>query len=82
MWFGIGTHSLLGVKKIHTFQQVSSEQGETLTMLSFVSAAGNVDPLLVIHKGQHVQDSWKLKAPGNVQPPTTNKGYITKSKFH
>ena len=43
---------VLGVKHIRTFQQVSSEQGETSTVLSFVSAAGKVCPPLVIHKGQ------------------------------
>ena len=73
---------VLGYRKICTLQQVSSEQGETSTVLSFVSAVGNVVPPLVIHKGQRVQDSWKIKAPGDVQLGTTTKGYITKSKFH
>ena len=73
---------VLGYRKIHTFQQVSSKQGETSTVLSFISAVGNVVPPLVIHKGQCVQDSWKLKAPGNIQLGTTTKDYITKSKFH
>ena len=73
---------VLGYKNIHTFQQVSSEQGETSTVLSFISAAGNVVPPLIIHKGQCVQDSWKVKAPGNVQLGTTTEGYIRKSKFH
>ena len=41
---------VLGVKHIRTFQQVSSEQGETSTILSFVSAGGKVCPPLVIHK--------------------------------
>ena len=45
---------VLGVKHIRTFQQVSSEQGETSTVLSFVSAGGKVCPPLVIHKGQRV----------------------------
>ena len=71
-----------GYRKIRTFQQVSSEQGETSMVLSFTSAAGNVVPPLVIHKGQCVQDSWKLKAPDDVQLGATTKGYITKSKFH
>ena len=35
---------VLGIKNIRTFQQVSSEQGETLTILSFVNALGNVVP--------------------------------------
>ena len=73
---------VLGYKNIRTFQQVSSEQAETSMVLSFISAAGNVVPPLIIHKGQCVQDSWKVKAPGDVQLGATTKGYITKSKFH
>ena len=39
---------VLGMKHIRTF----SEQGETLTVLTFVSAGGKVCSPLVIHKGQ------------------------------
>ena len=35
---------VLGIKHIRTFQQVSLEQGEMLTILSFVNALGNVVP--------------------------------------
>ena len=35
---------VLGIKNIRTFQQVSSEQEETSTILSFVNALGNVVP--------------------------------------
>ena len=73
---------MLGMKHIRTFQQVSSEQGETSTVLSFVSAGGKVCPPLVIHKGQRVQETWRLKAPGDIQLSATTKGYITKSRFH
>ena len=73
---------VLTLKNIHTFQQVSAEQGETSTILSFVSAAGNIVPPMVIHKGVQVQDTWKLKAPGNIKIATTTKGYITKLCFH
>ena len=51
---------VLGIKNIRTFQQVSSEQGETSTILSFVNALGNVVPPMIIHKGQRVQDTWKI----------------------
>ena len=57
-------------------------QGETSTILSFVSAGGKVCPPLVIHKGQRVQETWRLKAPGDIQLSVTTKGYITKSWFH
>ena len=73
---------VLGIKHIRTFQQVSSEQGETSTVLSFVSAGGKVCPPLVIHKGQQVQETWHMKAPGDILFSATTKGYITKSRFH
>ena len=57
---------VLGVKHIRTFQQVSSEQGETSTILSFVSTGGKVCPPLVIHKGQRVQEMWRMKVPGDI----------------
>ena len=43
---------VLGVKNIRSFQQVSSEQGEMSTILSFVNALGNVVPPMIFHKGQ------------------------------
>ena len=73
---------VLGVKHIRTFQQVSPEQGETSTILSFVSAGGKVCPPLVIHKGQRVQETWRMKAPGDILLSATTKGYIAKSRFH
>ena len=73
---------VLGPKNIRTFQQVSGEQGEMSTVLMFVNAAGQSVPLLIIHKGQCVQDTWRLKAPGNMKLAATKRGYITKSKFH
>ena len=72
----------LFLKNICTFQQVFAEQGETSIILSFISAAGNVVPPMVIHKGAQVQDTWKLKAPGDIKIAATPKGYITKSCFH
>ena len=73
---------VLGLKNIRCFQQVAAEQGETSTILSFISAAGNVVPPMVLHKGVRVQDTWKLKAPGDIKIAATPKGYITKSHFH
>ena len=37
---------------------------------------------MIIHKGQRVQDTWHLKAPGSMTLAATEKGYITKSRFH
>ena len=73
---------VLGLKNILCFQQVSAEQGEASTILSFISTAGNVVPPMVLHKGVQVQDTWKLKAPGDIKIAATPKGYITKSRFH
>ena len=72
----------VGTEKIRTFQQVSAEQGETSTVLSFVNATGQVCPPMVIHKGQRVQETWSMKAPGDMQLASTDRGYITKSRFH
>ena len=52
------------------------------TVLTFVNAAGQSVPPLIIHKGQHVQKTWQLKTPGNMKITATERGYITKSKFH
>ena len=73
---------VVGMKKIRTFQQVAAEQGETSTILTFVNACGDVVPPMVIHKAARVQESWKVKAPGNIRIAATAKGYITKAKFH
>ena len=73
---------VVGAKNIRTFQQVAPEQGETSTILTFINACRDVVPPMVIHKAARVQDSWKVKAPGNVTVSATNRGYITKSKFH
>ena len=73
---------VLGLKKIRTFQQVSMEQGEMSTILSFVNAAGQVCPPMVIHKSQWVQETWRMKALGDMQLAATDRGYITKSRFH
>ena len=51
-------------------------------ILTFVNAAGQSVPPLIIHKGQQVQDTWHLKAPGSMTLAATKKGYITKSQFH
>ena len=37
---------------------------------------------MIIHKGQRVQDTWKIKSPGNICISATTKGYKTKLKFH
>ena len=69
---------VLAIKKVKAYQQVSAEQGEISTVLTFVSGEGKVVPLMVIHKGERVQDNWVSKAPGDA----TTRGYITKAKFH
>ena len=73
---------VLGCKKIRTFQQVSGEQGEMSTVLTFVNTAGQSVPPFIIHKGQCIQETWQLKAPENMKITATERGYITKSKFH
>ena len=65
---------VLGCKKIRTFQQVSGEQGETSMVLTFVNTTGQSVPPLIIHKGQRVQETWQLKAPGNMKITATERG--------
>ena len=73
---------VLGAKRIRTFQQVSKEQGETTSILTFVNGYRQVVPPMVIQKGARVQDTWHLKKPGDMRLAATTKGYITKAKFH
>ena len=74
---------VLGIKNIRTFQQVSSDKARHLPFSHLLTPWGMLSPpLLIIHKGQRVQDTWKIKAPGNIRISATTKGYITKSKFH
>ena len=54
---------VLGCKNTRTFQQVSGEQGETSTVLTFVNTAGQSVPPLIIHKGQRVQRNMAIKSP-------------------
>ena len=51
-------------------------------VLTFVNATGQSVSPLIIHKGQCVQETWQLKARGNMKITATERGYITKSKFH
>ena len=43
-------------------------------VLTFVNAAGQSVPPLIIHKGQHVKETWQLKAPGNMKITATERG--------
>ena len=67
---------------IKNVPKVSGEKGETSTVLTFVNATGQLVPPLIIHKGEHVHDTWWLKAQGNMKLAVIERGYITKSKFH
>ena len=73
---------VLALKNMKAYQQVSAEQGETSTVLTFVNGEGNVVPPMIIHKGERVQENWVRKAPGDVRVAATSRGYITKAKFH
>ena len=70
------------VKNKPAYQTVGADQGETSTILSFVSGVGNVVPPMVIHRGERVQEPWTRDAPVGVRVAATSKGYITKHKFH
>ena len=46
------------VKGKPSYQTVAADQGETSTILTFVSGVSRVIPPMVIHKGQHIQELW------------------------
>ena len=73
---------VLAQKWISANQIVSGEQGETATILTFVNGIGDVCPPMVIQKGQRVQQYWTEGSKPGVTLAATQKGYITKHKFH
>ena len=46
-----------------SYQTVVADQGETSTILTFVSGGDRVVPLMVIHKGEWVQEPWTWTFP-------------------
>ena len=73
---------VIGATGTPAHQTVSGEQGETSTILSFVSGVGKVCPPMVIHHGQCVQQYWMTDAPVRWHVAAMTKGYIMKHKFH
>ena len=73
---------VVGEEGTPTLTQVSGEQDETSTILTFVNAVGLVCPPMIIHYGQRVQKYWTREAPIGICVTTITKGYITKAKFH
>ena len=69
-------------KREKVYQTVPADQGETSTVLTFISGVGSVIPPMVIYKGMHVQTQWTRDVPVGVHITTTSKGYIMKQKFH
>ena len=65
-----------------SYQTVAADQGETSTILTFVSGVSRVVPPMVIHKGERVQEPWTRDVPVGVHITATSKGYITRQKFH
>ena len=46
------------VKGKKAYQTVAADQGETSTILTFISGVGKVIPAIVIYKGAQVQTQW------------------------
>ena len=72
----------LGEVKKPLYNQVPADQGETSTVLMFVSAVGRVCPPMVIPEDQRVQRDWATNMPITCKLAVTSKGYITKAKIH
>ena len=72
---GVG---LVGEK---TNSQVPTEHGEISTVLTFINAAGNILPPLIIHEGRRVNGTWLDGIPKDVMVKASPKGYINKGIF-
>ena len=69
------------VKGKKVYQTVPADQGETSTVLIFISEVGSVIPPMVIHKEMCVQTQWTQDVPVGVGIAAASKGYITKKSF-
>lgn len=76
-----GTY-VIGATGEKTFTQVSKEQGETTTVLTYANAAGKVMPPLVIFKGKKIAPEWTTGAPRDATVRCSDTGYINKELFH
>lgn len=72
----------VGVKGKPLNQVVGLERPETSTAIICVSAAGDHMPPVIIHKGQHVQEAWKAKAPPGFEVKASAKGFVTDAIFN
>ena len=73
---------VVGVKREKTYHVVSSEKGETSTVVVYVSASGPVVPPMVIHKGKKVQTHWKEGKLSRSFVKASRNGYICKELFY
>ena len=62
------------VKRKPAYQTVGADQGETSTILTFISGVGNVVP----PRGEQVQEPRTRDVPVGVHVTAMSKGYITK----
>ena len=54
--------SVVGIKKIKTFQVVCHEKARCTTMLTYINGEGFALPPMVIHRGKY-HDSWRIGVP-------------------
>ena len=76
----IKVKKVVGIKGIRSYQKQPREKSVRTTMLTYVNAAGEALPPLVIHKGKY-HDSWRKDAPKDVTVKGSHKGYINKFLF-
>ena len=72
----------MGVKGEKTYHIVSSEKGDTSTVVAYVSASGAVVPPMIIHKGKKVQTCWKEGKLSCPPVKASRNGYISKHLFY
>ena len=71
---------VVGVKGIRAHQKQPREKSLRSTMLTYINAAGDAVPPMIIHKGKF-HDSWRTGAPRPVMVKGSKKGYINKFLF-
>ena len=75
------SQKVIGVKGERAFQTVSSDKGQTSTVVTYISAGGMVVPPMVLFKAARVKDQWHEAAPSGYMVKATESGYINAGVF-
>ena len=73
--------NVIGLAGQDTYQIVSGEKGTRTTFLTYVNAAGEALPPMIIHKGSKVRPGWEENLMSGAILRASKKGYINKDLF-